>query len=64
MFSSVVEGKYNLSSDIDVLVITKLHPAKVHAELWKARIREPFEIHVQMPDKATFYEKRTKLVKI
>ncbi|MFP3984605.1 MAG: nucleotidyltransferase domain-containing protein [Candidatus Bathyarchaeia archaeon] len=64
MFGSVAEKKHNYSSDIDILIITKLHPARVHSELWKAGIREPFEIHVHSPEKAVFYKTRTKLVKV
>jgi predicted nucleotidyltransferase len=64
MFGSVAEKKYNYSSDIDILIITRLHPADVHSGLWKAGIKDPFEIHVQTPEKAAFYKKRTKLVKV
>ena len=64
MFGSVVENKNNYSSDIDILIITKLPPAKIHAELWKAGIKEPFEIHVYTPKEATFFKTRAKLVKI
>lgn len=64
MFGSVAEKKHNYSSDVDILIITKLDPAKVHSELWKAGIRDPFEIHVHSPEKATFFKTRTKLVKI
>lgn len=64
LFGSVVEKKHNYSSDIDILVITKLHPAKIHSELWKAGIREPFEVHVHSPEKAIFFKTSAKLVKI
>ena len=64
MFGSVAEKKHNYSSDIDILIITKLKPAKIHAELWKAGIKEPFEIHVQSREKAQFYKRKIKLVKI
>jgi predicted nucleotidyltransferase len=64
LFGSVAEGKHNFSSDIDILIITKLNPAQIHFEMWKAGIKEPFEIHVQPPERANFYTKRTKLVKI
>jgi predicted nucleotidyltransferase len=64
MFGSVAEKKHNYSSDIDILIITKLNPAKLHLELWKAGIKEPFEIHIQPPEKAHFYKTTTKLVKI
>ena len=64
MFGSVAKKKYNYSSDIDVLIITRLHPAKIYSELWKAGIRDQFEIHVHPPEKAVFYKRRTNLVKI
>jgi len=62
-FGSVAEKKYNYSSDIDILVTTKLKPAKIHAELWKAGIKEPFEIHIHPKEKVRFY-KQTKFIKI
>jgi hypothetical protein len=64
LFGSVAEKRHNYSSDIDILVITKLKPAKIHAELWKSGIREPFEIHIQPKEKIHFYQKRVKLIKI
>jgi len=64
MFGSVAEKKCNYSSDIDILIITKLHPAKIHSELWKAGIRDPFEIHVHGPEKADLFKTRAKLVRI
>jgi predicted nucleotidyltransferase len=64
IFGSVAEGRYNYSSDIDILIVTGVNPANVHYELWRAGIRDPFEIHVQTPEKAVFYEKRAKLVKV
>lgn len=63
LFGSVAENNYNYSSDIDILVITNLYPAKIHAELWKRGIKDPFEIHVYSPEKASFF-KRAKLKKI
>lgn len=64
MFGSVAEKNYNYSSDIDILVITRVHPANVLLELWKAGIKDPFEVHVQTPEKAVFYKTRAKLVKV
>lgn len=64
MFGSVAEKNYNYSSDIDILIITEAHPAHVLSELWKAGIKDPFEIHVQTPEKATIYKTRAKLVKV
>jgi predicted nucleotidyltransferase len=64
LFGSVAEGKYNYSSDIDVLIITKLEPEKIHAELWKMGIKDPFEIHVQSKEKLHFYERNAKLIRV
>ena len=64
LFGSVAEGKYNYSSDIDILVITDVEPSKVHLELWRSGIKEPFEIHVQPPERAEIYRRRARLVKI
>lgn len=64
LFGSVAENRYNYSSDVDVLIITKAEPAKVHLELWKTGIKEPFEIHIQPPEKIDYYKKRAKLIKI
>ena len=63
LFGSVAENNYNYSSDIDILVVTDLYPAKIHAELWKAGIGEPFEIHVYSAEKASFF-KKAKLEKV
>ena len=64
LFGSAAEGKYVLSSDIDILIITRENPAKIHAELWKNGIKEPFEIHIQPPEKAHLYLKRGKFIEI
>jgi predicted nucleotidyltransferase len=64
VFGSVAEKKHNYSSDIDVLIVTRMSPAEVSSELWKAGIREPFEIHVHTPEEAVFYQKRVRLIKI
>lgn len=64
LFGSVAEGKYNYSSDIDMLVITKSPAAGIHLELWRAGIKEPFEIHVQPPEKAQFHKNGARLLKI
>jgi hypothetical protein len=44
--------------------MTKLRPAKVFAELWKAGIEEPFEIHVHTREEAEFFRRTAKLVKL
>ncbi|MEM2226715.1 MAG: nucleotidyltransferase domain-containing protein [Candidatus Bathyarchaeia archaeon] len=64
IFGSVAEGRSIYSSDIDVLIITKVEPAKVLMELWRAGIGDPFEIHVQPPEMASPYRRRARLVKI
>jgi predicted nucleotidyltransferase len=64
LFGSVAENRQTYSSDIDVLVVTKLEPARVHYALWNSGIKEPFEIHVQPPEKIDFYRRRAKLTKI
>ena len=64
LFGSVAENRHLYSSDIDVLIVTKAEPAIVHFKLWKAGIKEPFEIHVQPPEKTGPYKRRAKLVKI
>jgi len=62
IFGSVAENMCTYSSDIDVLIVTNLEPGNVHLELWKAGIRDPFEIHVQPPEKAQLYT--SKLIKM
>ena len=64
LFGSVAEGRYNYSSDIDILVVTETPPAKVLSELWKAGIKKPFEVHVHPPEKAVLYKDRAKLLRI
>jgi len=64
LFGSVAEGKYLLSSDIDVLVVTNTSPGRVLAELWASGIREPFEIHVVSRELLEIYEKRSKLIRV
>jgi predicted nucleotidyltransferase len=64
LFGSVAENNYNYSSDIDILIVTNLYPAKVITELWKAGIGEPFEIHVYPREKASFFFERAKLKKV
>jgi len=64
LFGSVAENRHTYSSDVDVLVVTRKEPSEVHSELWKSGIKEPFEIHVQEPEKVDLYRRRTELVKI
>ena len=64
LFGSVAEGRYLLSSDIDVLVVTDASPGKVLAELWLAGIGDPFEVHVVTKDAVEVYGRRSKLVRV
>jgi predicted nucleotidyltransferase len=64
IFGSVAENRCNYSSDIDVLIITRIHPATAHFELWKAGVKDPFEVHVHPQEKLAFYEKRAILIKV
>jgi len=64
LFGSAAEGKHVFSSDIDILIVTREDPAKISTELWKNGIKEPFEVHIQPPEKAHLYLKRGKFVKI
>ncbi len=64
LFGSVAEGKYLISSDIDVLVVTNQKPGKVLSLLWNKGIKDPFEIHVVTRDDLEKYKKRSRLVKI
>jgi len=64
LFGSVTEGRYLLSSDIDILVITDLYPGKVLAELWNKGIRDPFEIHIVTRAMLKTYRRRAELRRI
>lgn len=64
LFGSVAEGKHLLSSDIDILIITDMPPAKVIAELGESGITDPFEIHVATKNMLEIYMARAKLIRI
>lgn len=64
LFGSVAEGRYLLSSDIDILVVTKLKPGEVIAALWDKGIGDPFEIHVVNEEMLEVYRRRAKLVEL
>jgi predicted nucleotidyltransferase len=64
LFGSVAENKNNYSSDIDILVITNLKAGIIHSELWKAGIKEPFEIHIETKQNVDFYKTKTKMIRI
>jgi len=64
IFGSVTEGRYVLSSDIDILVVTDKPPAEVLKALWENGIEDPFEVHVISRDMLKTYVERAKLIKI
>jgi predicted nucleotidyltransferase len=64
LFGSVAENRNNYSSDIDILILTNLKPAIIHSELWKAGIKEPFEIHIESKQNADFYKTKAKMLRI
>ncbi|GAY25600.1 DNA polymerase beta subunit [Desulfurococcaceae archaeon AG1] len=64
LFGSVAEDRHLLSSDIDVLVVTKISPGEVLASLWREGIKDPFEIHVITADLLDIYKRRAKLIRI
>lgn len=64
LFGSVAEGRYLLSSDIDVLVVTDVDPGKILAELWLAGIGDPFEVHVVSKGTVEVYRRRSRLVRV
>lgn len=64
LFGSVAEGRSLYSSDIDILVVSKLPPSVIMDELWRAGVKDPFEIHVVGRDKLELYRKRSKLVPV
>jgi len=64
LFGSVAEGRYVLSSDIDILVVTGRSTGEVLAALWEKGIKEPFEIHVVNKDVLKIYARKAKLIRI
>lgn len=64
IFGSVAEGRYVLSSDIDILIITSKPPAEVIKTLWEKGIEDPFEIHVADREKLETYAKRARLIRL
>jgi hypothetical protein len=52
IFGSVPNKNYTYSSDIDVLIVTRIDPDKIRLELWQSGIREPFEFHIHPPKAA------------
>jgi len=64
LFGSVAEGRHLLSSDIDVLVVTRRSPGEVSAKLWEKGIGDPFEVHVVTEEMLELYRRRAKLVEV
>ncbi|MEM3957584.1 MAG: nucleotidyltransferase domain-containing protein [Thermoproteota archaeon] len=57
LFGSVSSGEHVLTSDIDLLILTKLKPSEVIAKLRKEGFDEPFEFHVTDEKMFSFYNK-------
>lgn len=57
LFGSVARGEHVLTSDIDVLILTKLKPSEVISKLRKEGFDEPFEFHVMDEKIFKFYNK-------
>jgi predicted nucleotidyltransferase len=55
LFGSVVKEEYALTSDIDVLILTKLKPSEVIARLREKGFDEPLEFHVVDDKTFNFY---------
>lgn len=64
LFGSVATGKHLYSSDIDILVLTNLHPTYIISELWRKGIGDPFEIHVRPHKFLSLYKAKGSLIKI
>ncbi|MGC9152215.1 MAG: nucleotidyltransferase domain-containing protein [Vulcanisaeta sp.] len=64
LFGSVAEGRFALSSDVDVLVVTNADPGIILEKLWRAGIGPSFEVHVRTPDKLVHYERYSKLIRV
>ena len=41
-----------------------MEAGKIHMELWRNGIKDPFEIHIQPPENLSLYRKRCKLLSI
>jgi len=55
LFGSVAKNEHVLTSDIDILILTKLKPSEVIAKLRKEGFDEPFEFHVMDENRFKFY---------
>ncbi len=64
LFGSVAEGRHVVASDIDVLVVTRERPEVVLDALWRAGIRDPFEVHVIKPEELPRYRRYSVLRRV
>ena len=64
VFGSVAEGKYNYSSDVDVLVVSEANRLEVLEALAKEDFTKVFDVHVRRPKDVSWYKRMTRLVKI
>ena len=64
LFGSVAQGTYLLSSDIDILIISRVKPEIIISRLWREGIEDPFEIHVVTPEYEETYRKRSRLISL
>ncbi len=53
-----------MASDIDVLVVTRERPEVVLDALWRAGIRDPFEVQVIKPEELPRYRRYSVLRRI
>jgi len=64
IFGSVAEGRYNYSSDVDVLVVSDADRLKVFEALAEEDFTKVFDVHVRRPEDVSWYKRMTKLVRI
>ncbi len=62
LFGSVLSNNYNMSSDIDILIITN-NKEKIMKLLWDNSYDEPFEFHIKNKDEAKIYFRHIKNIK-
>ncbi len=62
LFGSVLSNNYNLSSDIDILIITD-NKEKIMKLLWDNNYGDPFEFHIKNKDEAKIYFRHIKNIK-
>ncbi len=62
LFGSVLGGNYNMSSDIDILIVTD-EKEKIMKLLWDNDYDEPFEFHIKYQNEAKKYFEHIKKIK-